>query len=227
MPKILLVEDDAKLANMVRNWLKSQLHIVDATASGEEALEMLHRYPYDLVILDLMLPDLSGLDVCRKYRDAGGKTLILMLTGKQTVSDRETGLDAGADDYLTKPFDVRELSARVRALLRRNPGLLASDTIKIGELELDAKARTVLKSGKQLDLAPKEFLLLEFLMRNPNQVFSTEALFDRVWKTDSNSSLDTVRVYVSRVRNKIGEEIDSPRLETLHGIGYKLVVKDS
>lgn len=222
MPKILIVEDDVKLGQMLARYLKSQLHIVDFVEGGVDALALLNEYTYDLIILDILLPDLDGLTVCRQYRESGGQASILALTGRTTVPEREEGLDAGADDYLTKPFDVRELGARVRALLRRGR-LLTSQALSLGELTIDVKGRTVVRCGVELELAPKEFALLEFFMRNPNQVFSADALLDRVWRSDADTSIGSVRVYINRLRAKLGVVAGCPSVETVYGVGYKLL----
>lgn len=219
MAKILLVEDEKDLRDSVRAVLEAQNYIVDAAADGNEALELLSVSGYDVIILDWNIPHVSGPDVCRKYRNGGGKGAVIMLTGNRTVDDKETGLDAGADDYLTKPVHHRELLAQVRAALRRTSNF--SDVLKAGGLELDPNKHSVSRDQKDIDLLPKEFALLEFLMRHPNTVFSPEALMERVWPSDSETSPDMIRKYVSRLREKIDVKGEESLIRTVHGVGYR------
>ena len=221
MSKILLVEDEADLSGPISDTLTREKHVVQVVANGDEALECLRLYQYDLIILDWMLPGASGLDICRKYRSNKGTTPILMLTARASLEDKEAGLDCGADDYLTKPFHLRELLARVRAILRR-PAQTPGTIITIGYLTLDPLAKTVTKSDKPLHLLPKEYALLEFFMRHSNQVFSAEALVDRVWPSDSLMLPDTVRTYIKNLRKKIDVDDSVPSMiSTVHGMGYK------
>jgi DNA-binding response OmpR family regulator len=224
MAKILLVEDDLILSDNISEWLKLEHHVVDLVANGSEALDRLRFYKFDLIILDWMLPGVAGVDVCKEFRAQGGTTPILMLTGKKSIPEKELGLDSGADDYLTKPFHFKELSARLRALLRRQPAL-SSNLLKYGALELNLQDHSVLKNGQVLSLLPKEFSLLEFLMRHPNQVFSAEALLDRVWNSSSDVSPESIRTYVARLRSKIDDQDSESMIQTLHGVGYRLVSK--
>ncbi len=226
MSKILVVEDDKSLGQMVCRWMRSQQHVVDLVENGDEALELLRAYAYDLVVLDITLPGKDGFSICHEYRASGGHAPVLMLTGKQAIADKEQGLDAGADDYLTKPFDIRELGARVRALLRRR-GSIAPQCLMLGDLELDLRGVCVRKRGVKLELASKEFALLEFFMRNPNQVFAADVLLDRVWKASSDSTVASVRVYINRLRSQLGKSPGCPYIETLHGVGYKLVFEQT
>jgi len=220
MGKILLVEDEADLSGPISDTLTREKHIVEVVANGDEALECLRLYQYDLIILDWMLPGASGLDICRKFRSQKGTTAILMLTARASLEDKEAGLDCGADDYLTKPFHLRELLARVRALLRR-PAQTAGTIITIGYLTLDPLAKTVTKNNNPLHLLPKEYVLLEFFMRHSNQVFSAEALIDRVWASDSLMLPDTVRTYIKNLRKKIDVDDQPSLISTVHGVGYK------
>ncbi len=220
MTKILLVEDEQELANVVVDCLKAQNYLVDHVPNGSEALDRLKFFEYDLIVLDWQLPGMSGIDVCSNFRSRGGTTPILMLTGKRTVDDKEAGLDAGADDYLTKPFQPRELTARLRALLRR-PSAAPTKVFKARDLELDPTTHKVIKGGQEVSLLPKEFALLEFLMRHPSQVFSAEALIDRVWSTDSDATPTAVRINVNRLRKKIDTDGQESFICTIHGIGYR------
>ncbi|MBZ0184944.1 MAG: response regulator transcription factor [Candidatus Obscuribacterales bacterium] len=221
MAKILIVEDDVDMVGMLEDWLLHEHHVVEAVTRGEDACDRLKFYFYDLIILDWQLPDLSGLEVLKTYRAAGGLSPILMLTGKNAISDKEAGLDSGADDYLTKPFNAKELSARIRALLRR-PTALASNQLVFEDIVLDPQAHKVFRNGEPVDLLPKEFALLEFFMRNPGQSFNTDALLDRVWKSESDTSADTVRVTLQRLRKRIDSKGEPSLIETRHRIGYKL-----
>lgn len=219
--KILLVEDDIELSQSIEDWLTDEHHVVDVINSGAEVLNRLRFDQYDLLILDWQLPGMSGIEICKSFRGSGGNTPILMLTGKSEVSEKETGLDAGADDYLTKPFHPRELSARLRALLRR-PKDFSQTVLKIGDIELDPASFSVTRDGEQVPLLPREFALLEFFMRHPDQVFSAEALLDRVWSADSEASPDTVRVHITKLRGKIDSPGKPSMIKTLHRLGYKL-----
>lgn len=221
MAKIVVVEDDRDLVTLIKGILSIERHTVESVHNGHEAVTVLQMYPYDLVILDWMLPGKAGTEICQEYRARGGTAPILMLTAKSTIEDKETGLDSGADDYLTKPFHPKELTARVRALLRR-PQAVVNKTLKIGDVEVDSNQVKVMKSGKEIHLLPKEFALLELFLRYPTQVFSAEALLDRVWASDSSASLDTVRTYIKTLRKKIDPEGKVSYIRTVHGIGYSL-----
>jgi DNA-binding response OmpR family regulator len=223
--KILLVEDEEELRGGMLELLSAQNYLVDAAEDGMKALELLAINDYDVIILDWNVPHMTGPEICRKYRNGGGKAAVIMLTGNRTVDHKETGLDAGADDYLTKPVHHRELLAQVRASLRRTSGF--SDVLKTGGLVLDPGKHSVTLNDENVDLLPKEFALLEFLMRHPNTVFSPEALMERVWPSDSETSPDMIRKYVSRLREKIDKKgSDSSYIRTVHGVGYRFDKKD-
>jgi DNA-binding response OmpR family regulator len=219
MAKILLVEDDMSLSDMIRDWLKFERHIGEAAYNGDDALNLLSSVTYDLIILDWDLPGLSGIEVCKLFRERGGNTPILMLTGKSSIDEKVVGFNSGTDDYLTKPFETRELAARVRALLRRSPVRIA-DIIKAGNLELNTQDHRVLQNGVVLNLAPREYALLEFFMKHPKEVFSPEALLARVWQSDSEASRDTVRVCITRLRQKLGEDPKTPNIRSVFSVGY-------
>ncbi len=221
MAKILVVEDDLDLCEMTVEWLGFEHHTVEAVHNGRQGYEHLQSYAYDLVILDWDLPEMAGIEICSKYRLSGGSTPIIMLTGKGAIKEKETGLDAGADDYLTKPFHMKELSARIRALLRR-PQALTTNVLKAGDISLEPSTYHVTKGGIEIGLLPKEFAMLEFLMRHPGQVFSAEALLDRVWKADSDASPDAIRTCLKRLRKKIDGADGTSVIRTVHGVGYKL-----
>jgi DNA-binding response OmpR family regulator len=223
MAKVLFVEDDSDLAGRVEKWLVHEQHTVELVFDGKEAADRMRLYKYDVVVLDWGLPSMSGLEICKEYRAAGGTTPVLMLTGKDQIADKEEGLDSGADDYLTKPFHLKELSARLRALLRR-PQATVATILKLGSIELDPKNHRVTNNGEVLDLLPKEFALLEFFMKYPNEVFSPEALMDRVWSSESDSSPNTVYTYIKTLRKKISPDAPVSIIKTVHGKGYKVEV---
>lgn len=201
MAKILIIEDDLDMSFSMESFLKMEKFAVEAVANGQEGLERLQFYQYDLVILDWQLPDTTGIEILKDYRRRGGKTPVLMLTGKSDISEKEKGLDSGADDYLTKPFHPKELAARIRALLRR-PLVVVGDTLSVKHVMLDTKARKVTSNGQAISLAPMEFSLLEFLMRYPNEVFTPEALLDRVWPSGSEASPATIRTCIKKNQAK-------------------------
>ncbi|HEY9719674.1 MAG TPA: response regulator transcription factor [Trichormus sp.] len=221
MAKILLVEDEADLAMLIREWLENDVHLVEHVSSGSDALHCLLTNNYDLVILDLLLPNKTGIEVCREYRSRKGDTPILMLTAKSDIEDKEAGFVAGADDYLTKPFHLKELMARVRVLLRR-PLADHESSLRVGSVVMDTVECKVTRDGEEVHLLPKEYRLLEFLMRHPNQVFSTESLFDRVWESDTMGSMDTVRGHIMRLRTKLDTAGRQSIISTVRRLGYKL-----
>ncbi len=224
MSKILLVEDELDLSKQIKDWLMRDHHIVETLDNGEMAYHQLRVSKYDVIILDWQLPGMSGLEICKKYRSLGGKSPVLMLTARSTVDDKEQGLDAGADDYLCKPFHLKELSARVRALIRRASGAGASTdkVLHLGMISLDPAARRVCKGEHDIKLEPKEFALLEFLMRNRNVVFSADALLDRVWESDTSVSPDSIRTYIKALRKKLDSSGEPSIITTVHGLGYRL-----
>ncbi|PZM85928.1 MAG: DNA-binding response regulator [Candidatus Melainabacteria bacterium] len=224
MAKIVVVEDDKDLVNLIKGILSVERHTIDSVHDGHQALAIIQMHPYDLVILDWMLPGRTGTEICKDYRARGGAAPILMLTAKSTIDDRAEGLDSGADDYLTKPFHPKEFTARVRALLRRPQAVMAK-TMKAADIELDPSQIKVFKANKEIHLLPKEFALLELFLRYPTQVFSAEALLDRVWNTDSSASLDTVRTYIKTLRKKIDTDPKDSLIRTVHGVGYSLSSK--
>jgi two-component system OmpR family response regulator len=225
MAKLLLVEDEPELVAVISEWLQDEHHVVETVSRGDQAIEQLSAHAYDLVILDLMIPVLDGVQVCRQYREKGGKIPVLMLTARASIFDKEAGLDAGADDYLTKPFNLRELSARVRALLRRPP-VAPLNSFRAGSITLDSRAHKVMRDNRELHLHPKEFGLLEFLMRHPGQVFSAEELIDRIWGSDSIIVPDTIRTHIKTLRKKIDRPGQPSLIHNVRGLGYKLETID-
>lgn len=222
MSKILLVEDELDLSNQIRDWLAREHYLVETIDNGELAYHQLRVSKYDLLILDWQLPGMTGIEICKQYRHTGGKSPVLMLTARSAIDDREAGLDAGADDYLCKPFHMKELSARVRALLRRASGASVDNVLHLRDISLDPSARRVSKAGLDVKLEPKEFALLEFLMRNRNVVFSADALLDRVWESDTSISPDSIRTYIKALRKKLDSSGQSSLITTVHGLGYRL-----
>ncbi|MBK9141972.1 MAG: response regulator transcription factor [Candidatus Melainabacteria bacterium] len=217
MSKILLVEDESDLAMEVKEWLSREKYLVEVLDNGQAASDTLHVAEYDLIILDWQLPGLSGVEICRTYRSRGGTTPVLILTARTSVDDRETGLDSGADDYLCKPFALKELSARVRALLRRTSAVRTS-ALSCRDILLEPRARKVSRAGNSVHLEPKEFALLEFFMRHPDTVFSAETLLARVWESDTEASPEAIRTYIRGLRKKLD---DRERISTVHGLGYR------
>lgn len=221
LSKILVVEDEKAISDVIQEWLTMEHHSVDVVDDGQEALNRLKVYNYDLVVLDLNLPGLPGIEVLTNFRERGGTTPVLILTGKNAIDDKERGLDSGADDYLTKPFHGRELSARIRALLRR-PSSVVGDAVEFGQITLDRANYKVTLKGEDLRLVPTEFDLLEFFMRNPNRVFSPEELLRRVWTDDSEATIGAVTTCIKRLRKKIDIEGMTSMVCTVHGVGYRL-----
>jgi DNA-binding response OmpR family regulator len=220
--RLLVVEDERKLAELLKGMLEDENHAVDLAFDGEEALDYLRAGDYDLVILDVMLPKLSGLEVAQRMRAKKTRTPVLMLTARSAVEDRVEGLDAGADDYLTKPFAFAELLARIRALTRREIAEAVGNRVVVGDIMLDLKSREVSRADRRIDLTPKEFALLEYLMRHPNQALATQQIADHVWSYDFDGLTNRVAVYVSYLRRKL-EVADRPDpIETVHGVGYRL-----
>lgn len=221
MAKILVVEDSSEVAVTVDDWLTNEGHVVDCIEDGEEAHWRLQKYQYDVVVLDWELPKLSGIEVCKRFRASGGCTPIIMLTGKSELQDKSIGLDSGADDYLTKPFHPQELASRIKALLRR-PVQMVSNRLKAQYIELDTQARKVYKHGMEIKLVPKQFALLEFFMRHPHEIFSQEALVNRIWSDEKDVTSDTLRVHLALLRKAIADPDQASLIRTVHRVGYVL-----
>ncbi len=220
MAKILLVEDDKRLCQLITDLLGFEQFVVEVVHDGQEGLDRLKLYDYDLIILDWELPKLAGVEICKAFRNGGGQASVLMLTGKSAIAEKESGFDAGADDYLTKPFDSRELLARIRALLRRAPAF-KSQIMTFGDLTLDAAGHRFLVADTEVPLLPKEFMLLEYILRNPNQVFSQEMLLNKIWSSESDASALAVRSCIKRIRRKLEDHGSKFTLKAVYGVGYR------
>lgn len=221
--RILIVEDDKKLAERLKVGLESKGFAVDTIDDGAKAVSRisLYRNEYVAIVLDLMLPGKDGFSICTEIRGLGVKTPVIILTAKQEVTDKIKALDAGADDYLVKPFSIEELLARIRALTRR-PEQTLSIVLKAGPVELHSNTKKVYRSGKEVDLTLKEFSLLEYLMRNPNQVVNREQIMDHIWGFDFNSFSNVVDVHMKNLRRKLKSSRHEPIIETVWGFGYRL-----
>jgi len=219
--RILVVDDDVRLCSVIDRGLTEEGYAVDTAHDGEEGQYYAEIKDYDLVILDIMMPKLDGLGVCRNLREAQRDVPILMLTAKDAVPDRVTGLDAGADDYLVKPFAFDELVARVRALTRRHAPT-RSATLSIGDLSLDTVTRRVHRGDRELDLTSKEYAVLEYLMRNPGAVITRGMVEEHAWNNDFDSVSNLVDVYIRKLRSKIDEPGEESLIETIRGAGYRL-----
>jgi DNA-binding response OmpR family regulator len=219
--RLLVIEDNERLADLVKKGLEEQGYAVDTTASGREGEEMAAKGCYDVIILDLMLPDHDGVQLCRGLRRRKVSTPVLMLTALSSTDEKVAGLEAGADDYLTKPFDLEELIGRVRALLRRAQSTEGAK-LRFGGIEMDLVGRTVTRDGKRVDLTTKEFALLEYFMRKPERVLTRTNIGERVWGLLFQDESNVIEVYVSRLRNKIDKGFDKPLIHTVIGTGYTL-----
>ena len=219
--RVLVVEDEMKMARAIRRGLEQEGYAVDTVPDGDEGLYQAGEHPYDAVILDVMLPGLDGFEVCRRLRATGNWAPVLMLTARDRVADRIAGLDAGADDYLVKPFAFGELVARLRALIRR--GSVERPTVlTVGDLTLDPAAHRVTRCGQEVELSAREFALLEFLMRHAGEVVSRSAILDHVWDYNYDGLSNVVDVYIGYLRRKLEQPFNQPLIRTVRGVGYAL-----
>lgn len=218
---MLVVEDEVKMAGLLKRGLEEEGYAVDVARDGSEALWLGTENPYDAVILDVMLPDLDGFEVCRRLRSDGRWAPVLMLTARDAVPDRVAGLDAGADDYLTKPFSFTELFARLRALLRRGAGERPA-VLRAGDLVLDPATRKVARDGTPVELTAKEFALLEYLLRRPGEALTRTRIIEHVWDFAYDGDSNVVDVYVRYLREKIDRPFGRDSIETVRGTGYRL-----
>lgn len=218
--RILVVDDEPAVRHALRRALTFDGYDVAVAREGSEALEVLALQPVDAVILDVLMPNVDGFEVCRRLRAAGDSTPVLMLTARGHVEDRVAGLDAGADDYLAKPFALQELLARLRALLRRSKQ--TKDILRFADLSLDVEAREVRRGDRLINLTPTEFLLVELLLRHPRHVLTREVILERVWGYDFRSNTNSLDVYIGYVRKKLEADGESRLVHTVRGIGYVL-----
>jgi two-component system OmpR family response regulator len=219
--RVLVVEDEIKMAGLLRRGLAEEGMAVDVAGSGEDALIRAGATEYDAIVLDVMLPGMSGFDTCRRLREKGTWTPVLMLTARDSVEDRIAGLDGGADDYLTKPFSLGELTARLRALFRRQPSERPT-VLAVGDIELDPARRTVARGDTEIDLSAKEFSLLETFMRSPGRVLTRFQLLEHAWDYSYEHRSNVVDVYVRYLREKLDRPFGVESIETVRGTGYRL-----
>ena len=219
--RLLVIEDERKIARVIAEALKRETYAVDAVHDGEEGFNLADSQPYDLLIVDRMLPGMEGAEIVKKLRKNGKSMPILFLTALGTTEDKTFGLDVGADDYLVKPFAIDELLARVRALLRRPP-IQQPDVLKIADLTIDKQQQTVMRAGKTIDLTSKEYALLEYLMQHPNQILSKETLIDHVWDFDADILPNNVEAYIKNLRQKIDKPFKKQLIKTVRGFGYRI-----
>jgi len=220
--RVLVVEDERKISMYLKRGLEEQGYAVDTAFTGREALDWAEGAPYDIIILDIMLPEMDGLTVCRELRKQDNRTPILMLTARDAVDDRVSGLDAGADDYLVKPFALKELLARLRAMSRRNAETPKSSILQISDLTLDTLTRRVKRRGKIIDLTSKEYAVLECLLREPEHVLTRTQIAEHVWNYDVYNQSNVVDVYIKNLRRKIDDGFEIKLIHTIRGAGYRL-----
>ena len=219
--RILVVEDDKKVAAFLQKGLREEQYAVDVCRNGEDAVYEAQVHPYDVIILDIMLPGKDGFTICKELRENSVLTPILMLTAKDSLEDKVIGLSEGADDYLTKPFSFEELLARIRALLRRNQDY-KTGILKVDDLELDPLRRTVQRAGTPITLSGKEYALLEYLLRNKGIILSQTKIIDHVWDRNYDGTSNLINVYINHLREKIDKDAEVKLIKTVRGQGYKI-----
>jgi DNA-binding response OmpR family regulator len=219
---ILVVEDEQRLARLLQRVLTEERHTAEVAHSGADGLYLAQTGSFDLIVLDRMLPDLDGVEVCKQVRQLGVETPVLMLTARGSVEDRVEGLNAGADDYLVKPFAMAELLARVNARLRRDRQASITTVLKAHDLTLDLVRRDVRRGGRAIELTPKEFSLLEYLMRNAGVALTRTQILDQVWQYDLDAVSNVVDIYIHYLRDKIDKGSERPLIKTVRGVGYRL-----
>jgi two-component system copper resistance phosphate regulon response regulator CusR len=218
--KILVIEDEAKIADLLKRGIENAGYSVDTAETGAVALDLMHGVVYDLIILDLMLPDIDGFELLKKIRNRRMAAPVLILSARDAVNDRVKGLEVGADDYLVKPFAFVELMARIRALLRR--GTPTPERVQVGDLVLDCIRRRVTRAGQLIELAPKEFSILEYMMRNQGRPLSRTMIVEHVWDLDYDGLTNIVDVYIRHLRGKIDDRFPKKMIQTVRGVGYLL-----
>lgn len=222
--RILVVEDDVKIASFVVNGLREAGFAVDHTANGEDGLHLALTISYDAAVIDIMLPERDGLSLIREIRGQGVSTPVIILSARRSVDDRVKGLQTGSDDYLTKPFSFSELLARVQALIRRSSGTTDPTHLQVGDLSMDLFRRDVIREGKKIDLQPREFALLEYMMSGAGRVITRTMIMEHVWNYDFDPQTNVVDVLVCRVRNKVDRGFKDKMIHTIRGVGYVLKV---
>lgn len=220
--RVLLVEDDSTIADFIQRGMKEAGFTVDHAADGMTGLDLALNDSYDVGIIDIMLPQLDGLSIIERMRERKINTPVIILSAKRSLDDRVQGLQRGGDDYLTKPFSFSELLARVHALLRRANSVVESTHLAVHDLSIDLLARTAVRSGKKIDLQPKEFALLEYLMRNEGHIVSKTMIMERVWNYNFDPQTNVVEARISKLREKVDKDFDSPLIHTFRGLGYVL-----
>lgn len=221
--RVLIVEDQPNMLNYVKRALEEQGYAVDVARSGREALDWAAVVEFDLIVLDIMLPEMDGMAVCRTLRSQGNRAAILMLTARDAVDDRVTGLDSGADDYLVKPFELKELLARLRALARRRADSGANtNTLQLADLAMDTRTRVVTRGDRLIQLTAKEYAVLECLMREPERVLTRTEIAESVWNYDVYNQSNVVDVYIRNLRRKIDDPFETKLIHTVRGAGYRL-----
>ncbi len=218
--KILLVEDEVRIAQSIKKGLEENNYEVELAYDGLLGKKLVLERSYDLIILDIILPEMNGIELCREIRSNGINTPVLMLTALGTTYDKVIGLDSGADDYLSKPFNFDELLARIRALSRRNDKLITESVLKIGDLELDINSRRAKRGGKEIKLTAREYKLLEFFMRNRGKILDRNSIAENVWDISFDTGTNIVDVYVNYLRNKIDKDFPEKLIRTIVGMGY-------
>jgi DNA-binding response OmpR family regulator len=220
--RVLVVEDDRSLADALRKGLTQEGNVVDVVHDGAEGLELAESDLHDAVVLDVMLPQMDGLSVCRRLREDGNHIPVLMLTARDALPDRISGFDAGADDYLAKPFSFEELIVRLRAITRRGQAPIEEERLVVGDLVMNTRTREVTRAGKVIDLPPREYALLEFLMRHPGQALGRTMILDRVWEYGFDSFANVVDAAILRLRKAVDEGYGTQLIQTVRGVGYRI-----
>jgi len=224
--RVLVVEDEPRMARLIRQGLEEDAYAVDLVDNGADVLDWVQSAEYDLLLLDILLPGMDGLAVCRQLRAAGYTMPILMLTALGTLPDKVTGLDSGADDYLVKPFAIEELTARLRALLRREQAQ-KSVTLQVADLTLNTATKVAQRGERTIELTAKEYAILEMLMRNPGQVLSRDQLIGHVWNMDYDAESKLIEVYIYNLRKKIDDGFTQKLLQTVRGLGYRMITHET
>jgi DNA-binding response OmpR family regulator len=222
--RVLVVEDEPKICAYVKRGLEENGYAVDAVQSGQEALDWTEGTAYDLIVLDILLPEMNGLTVCRELRERGERAPILLLTARDGIEDRVTGLDAGADDYLVKPFALEELLARLRALTRRSADSPKTTLLQVADLTLDTGTHRVQRDGKHIALAAKEYAVLECLLREPERILTRAQIAEHVWNYDAYNQSNVLDVYIRNLRRKIDDGYNLKLIHTVRGLGYRISV---